>query len=79
MGFSGTSQVQEQPHPALERALIDEFLHKTGHTLCTIQRLPFDQQQTLLRAAATFAALKLAEIALRERLDRDVSVRPDRW
>jgi hypothetical protein len=76
MGLAGTSQIQDQQDAALERALIDEFLHKTGHTLCTIQRLPFDQQRTLLRAASTFAAIKLAEIALRERLDCDVSARP---
>ena len=63
----------EASHAALERALIDEFLRRIGHTPCSLQWLPMNQQTTLLRAASTFATLKLAEIESRARLGDDIS------
>ena len=62
----------EEPHAALERAFIDEFLRRLGHTPCSLQRLPMNQQTTLFRAASTFATLKLAEIESRARLVHDI-------
>jgi hypothetical protein len=60
------SQMQD-PHSALERALIGEFLHRLGHSLPSVRRLPADEQLPLLRAAATYATLKLSEIESRAR------------
>jgi hypothetical protein len=57
-----------QPHAALEAAFIDEFLAKRGFTLRSVDRLPPGDRQALLRAAATFATLKLAEIEARAHL-----------
>jgi hypothetical protein len=63
----------EEIHAALERALIDEFLRSVGHTQCSLQRLPMNQQTTLFRAASTFATLKLAEFESRARLVHDIT------
>lgn len=57
----------EEPQAALERALIAEFLEKAGHTWQSIAKLPADEQESLLRAAAGFATLKLSEIESRAR------------
>lgn len=63
------------PHAALERALIAEFLAERGQTLTSLAALPEDEQQALLRAAASYATLRLSEIEARARfvgeLDED--------
>ena len=61
-----------EPHAALERAFIDEFLAKRGYTLRSVDRLPPGDRDPLLRAAATFATLKLAEIEARAHLVRAI-------
>lgn len=55
----------EDPHAALERALIAEFLGDLGHTLHSVETLPPDQQRDVLRFAATYATLRLSEIEAR--------------
>lgn len=57
----------EDPHAALERALIAEFLGDLGHTLRSVETLPPDQQRDVLRFAATYATLRLSEIEARAR------------
>jgi hypothetical protein len=53
------------PHGPLECALIDEFLAERGHTLLSIDKLPLPERQELLRRAASYATLRLAEIESR--------------
>ena len=53
------------PHGPLERALIDEFLSKHGHTLQSVDNLTGAQRRDLLRRAAAYATLRLAEIESR--------------
>jgi len=55
----------EDPHAALERAFIDEFLRARGHTLRTMAGLPSDEMAALLRAAVAHATLRLTEIEAR--------------
>ena len=43
------------PHAALEWALIAEFLAERGQTRTSLAALPGDEQQALLRAAASYA------------------------
>jgi hypothetical protein len=62
-----TGTQSREPHGTLERALIAEFLGERGHTLHSVVALPADQQKALLRAAATYATLKLSEIEARAR------------
>lgn len=54
-----------EPFAALERALIDEFLKKLGHTLRSVDVLPPCERDRLLRAAAAFATAQLAQIEAR--------------
>jgi hypothetical protein len=57
----------EDPHAALERALIAEFLGDLGHTLQSIDALPPEQRRAVLRYAAAYATLRLSEIEARAR------------
>jgi hypothetical protein len=53
------------PQGTLERALITEYLAKRGYTLHSVNSLPGGDRESLLRGAAAFAALRLAEIEAR--------------
>jgi hypothetical protein len=53
------------PHGWLECALIDEFLTERGHTWRSVENLPAPERRELLRRAASFATLRLAEIEAR--------------
>ena len=53
------------PHSPLEYALIDEFLAERGHTLQSVDKLPPAERRELLRRAASYATLRLAEIEAR--------------
>jgi hypothetical protein len=60
----GASAVGD-PSASLERALIDEFLAKLGHTQESLARLPADKREPVLRGALRYASLKLAEVESR--------------
>jgi hypothetical protein len=60
------------PEATLEAALIDEFLARRGYTLRSINRLPPADREPLLRAAASFATLRLAEIEARAHLVHEI-------
>jgi hypothetical protein len=53
------------PHGPLESALINEFLAERGHTWQSIGKLPPAERRELLRLAASYATLTLAEIESR--------------
>ena len=53
------------PHGPLACALIDEFLADRGHTLQSVGSLPLSERRELLRRAASYATLRLAEIEAR--------------
>ena len=61
-----------EPYAMLERALIDEYLAKRGYTLRSVDRLPSADREALLRGAAAFATLKLAEIESRAHLVNEI-------
>ena len=71
VGPRANAELRER-HAILERAFIDEFLAKRGYTLQSVDRLPPGDREPLLRAAATFATLKLAEIEARARLVKEI-------
>ena len=52
-------------HDALESALIDEFFAERGYTLSAVKMLPTARRLELLRDAAAYATLKLAQIEAR--------------
>ena len=58
---------RQEPQAALERALIDEFLAERGYTLRSVADLPNTDRDQLLRGAAEWATLRLAEIEARAR------------
>jgi hypothetical protein len=55
-------------HAELERALIVTYLRARGHTLRSVRSLPRAEREALLRAANSYAALRLTEIEARTRL-----------
>jgi len=55
----------DDPYGPLECALMDEFLAERGHTLQSVGRLPVPERRELLRSAASYATLRLAEIEAR--------------
>ena len=57
----------DDPHASLERALIAEYLNDRGYTVQAVRALPMPQQQDLLRAAASYATLRMSEIESRAR------------
>jgi hypothetical protein len=60
------------PYGPLECALMDEFLSEHGHTLQSAGRLPLPERRELLRSAASYATLRLAEIEARAHLVGDL-------
>ena len=57
---------------ALECAFIDEFLSARGHTFQLIEKLAKARREALLREAAAYATLKLAEIEARAHFVKDL-------
>jgi len=60
------------PQGPLECALIDEFLAERGYTLRSVGRLPLPERRELLRRAASYATLRLAEIESRAHFVADL-------
>jgi hypothetical protein len=62
----------EEPQAALERAFIDEYLRTHNHDVLSIYALPAEQQKNLLREAALYAAIRLAEHEARAHYVHDI-------
>jgi hypothetical protein len=60
------------PHAALERRFIDEFLGSVGLTRRSVGELETREVSTLLRAASEYASLRLAEIESRARYTDEI-------
>ena len=56
----------------LERALIDEFLERRGHTLASVRELPESEQHALMREATLYASIRLTEVESRARYVDDL-------
>ena len=59
-------------HGPLECALIDEFLAGRGHTVQSVDKLAPAERRELLRRAASYATLRLAEIEARAHFVNDL-------
>ena len=55
----------EDPQGRLERAFIEDYLRSIGIDPSRVAELPVERMRVVLRAAAQFAALKLAEVDAR--------------
>lgn len=55
----------DDPQARLERALISEYLSTRGCDLTTVDLKPADERRELMRQAAQYAAVRLAEIDAR--------------
>ena len=56
----------------LERALIDEFLERRGHTRQSVHALPEAEQHAIMREASLHASMKLTEVESRARYVDDL-------
>lgn len=51
----------------LEKALIEEYLREQGYSLKSLETLPEDLAEKLMKEASQYASLKLEEVAARAR------------
>jgi len=63
---------KEGPQSALEKKLIEEYLQGRGYSLDDLHGLPKEDAQLLMRAACTYASLKLAEVESRARFRQEI-------
>ena len=55
----------EDPNALLEKALIEEYLHKKGYSRKGLKKLPTEQVETLMKEATLYASLKMEEVKAR--------------
>ena len=65
MSAESSDKPGDHPLAQLERAFIAEFLQARGYTLSTLQELPEDQANALLKEASLYASGKLTEVESR--------------
>jgi hypothetical protein len=68
-------RLMADPEAQLERAFIDEYLRLHGHDPLTVRSLPEAQVMTLLEAASTYAAGRLAEFQSRAHYVHDIHLK----
>jgi hypothetical protein len=68
-------QSMEDPNARLERALIDEYIKVHGYDPESVRLRPEAEVMTLLEAASTYAAGRLAEFESRAHYVRDMQAR----
>jgi hypothetical protein len=59
------NQRMEDPNAALEKALMEEYLHERGYSLEKLKGLPKEMVEQLMKAATRYASLKMEEIQAR--------------
>lgn len=60
--------VMEEPHAALEKKYIEEYLHRKGYTVQNLHELPEEEAKQLMIEASIHASTKLAVVETRKRL-----------
>lgn len=54
--------VKEGPQSAMEKMLLEEFLHGKGYSLADLNTLPKEQIKALMAEACQYASLRLAQL-----------------
>ncbi len=62
----------EEAQTFLERKLITEYLSDKGYKMADLENLPEEQAKQLMREAANYAGLKLAEIESRSKFRKKI-------
>jgi hypothetical protein len=62
----------EGPQSTLERKYIQEYLQSKGFSLESVNDLPKEEMQQLMREASKYASLKLAEVESRAKFRHDI-------
>jgi hypothetical protein len=62
----------KDPVAELERAFIDEFLERSGHTVASVRALPETEREQVMAAASRYASGRLAEVEARAHLVSDL-------
>jgi hypothetical protein len=55
--------ILDDPEDGLERALMEEYLSEQGYSFEDVESLDDDDREDLMREAAAYAAIRLAERA----------------
>ncbi len=66
------ANADEEIHAELEKALIDEYLERKGHTMEGLNKLPEDEAHRIMVEASTYASGKLAEIESKARYKQNI-------
>ena len=56
------NQRMEDPNAALEKALMEEYLHERGYSLEKLKGLPKELVEQLMKDATRYASLKMEEV-----------------
>lgn len=62
----------DDPNALLEKALIEEYLNKKGHSREGLKKLPAELVQTLMKEATRYASLKMEEVKARAHFIQDL-------
>jgi hypothetical protein len=65
MNPDGPDHVSRDRHAELEQSLIAEYLRGRGHTAASLQELPPEQKNALLKEACLYASGRLTEMESR--------------
>jgi len=66
------SDTHSDPLAQLERAFIEEYLHGRGQHLNTLNTLPQEQANALMKGASAYASGRLSELETRAHLVGDL-------
>jgi hypothetical protein len=55
----------EDPNALMEKALIEEYLHKQGYSHEDLKKLPVDVVEKLMKEASQYASLKMEDVKAR--------------
>jgi len=72
MSDGDSSDPHSEPLAQLERAFIEEYLHRRGQHLNTLKSLPPDEANALMKEASAYASGRLTEVETRAHLVGDL-------
>ena len=72
MSDGDSSAPHSEPLAQLERAFIEEYLHRRGQHLNTLKSLPPDEANALMKEASAYASGRLSEVETRAHLVSDL-------
>lgn len=64
--------LSDGPQSSLEKMLIEAFLEGKGYSLEALKQLPEEEARQLMRAASSYASMKLAEVESKAQFRQEI-------